>query len=121
MSTPPLAALAVTHLNLDVADLAVSERFYRDALCLPAERRSASVAIRTPAFLLVLAQGMPQVGGSFHFGFRVAARSDVDAWFARFHEHAVTIVETPVERGDVYVGRVRDPDGYPIEIYSERS
>jgi catechol 2,3-dioxygenase-like lactoylglutathione lyase family enzyme len=71
--------------------------------------------------LLVLAQGTAQVGGSFHFGFRVAARTDVDAWFARFREHGVTIVETPVDRGDVYVGRVRDPDGYPIEIYSERS
>jgi hypothetical protein len=34
-------------------------------------------------------------------------------------ERGADVVEMPVERGDVYVGRVRDPDGYPIEIYAE--
>jgi catechol 2,3-dioxygenase-like lactoylglutathione lyase family enzyme len=120
MPVHSLAPLSVTHLNLDVADLTVSERFYRDELCLPVERRPASLAIRTPAFLLVLAQGRPQAGGSFHFGFRVAAPADVDAWFDRFRQRGVSIVESPVERGDVYVGRLRDPDDYPIEVYSER-
>jgi catechol 2,3-dioxygenase-like lactoylglutathione lyase family enzyme len=99
--------------------LTVSEQFYGEQLGLPAERRPASLALRTPAFLLVLAQGTPQLGGSFHFGFRVPAPSDVDAWFERFRERGVTVVEPPVERAGVYVGRICDPDGYHIEIYSE--
>jgi catechol-2,3-dioxygenase len=115
------AELSVTHLNLDVSDLTVSERFYRDELGLPVERRPASLALRTPAFLLVLAQGTPQLGGSFHFGFRVPVRSDVDVWFERFRERGVTVVEAPAERAGVYVGRICDPDGYHIEIYSECS
>jgi catechol-2,3-dioxygenase len=119
MDSATRAELSVTHLNLDVADLTASERFYRDELGLPVERRPASLALRTPAFLLVLAQGTPQLGGNFHFGFRVPARSDVDAWFRHFRERAVTVVEAPVERAGVYVGRICDPDGYPIEIYSE--
>jgi catechol 2,3-dioxygenase-like lactoylglutathione lyase family enzyme len=121
MALAPLADHSVTHLNLDVADLVASERFYRDELGLPLERTATSLRLHTATFLLVLAQGRPQVGGDFHFGFRIASRADVDAWFARFAERGVTIVESPVARGEVYVGRVLDPDGYLIEIYSERT
>ena len=114
-----LAALELTHLNLDVANLDVSERFYREEFGLPVRREPASLAVRTPAFLLVLAAGAPQAGGGFHFGFRVGSPADVDAWFARFVERGVPVTAMPETRGAVYVGRVRDPDGYAVEIYSE--
>jgi len=118
---PPesLAARSVTHLNLDVASLAASERFYRDVFALPAVRTETTIRIHTPTFLLVLAQGTPHIGGGFHFGFRVDSAADVDAWFEHFRAENVPIVEAPVQRGPVYVGRVHDPDGYSIEIYSE--
>jgi catechol 2,3-dioxygenase-like lactoylglutathione lyase family enzyme len=121
MGLARLAEHSVTHLNLDVADLAASERFYRDELGLPVVRNTTSLRLHSATFLLVLAQGTPHFGGSFHFGFRIASRTDVDAWFARFGERGVTIVEPPALRGAVYVGRVSDPDGYQIEIYSESS
>ncbi len=113
------AAFALMHLNLDVRDLDVSERFYRDVLGMPIERREASLAIRQPGFFLVLARGEPKMGGSFHFGFRVATKPDVDAWFARLRDAGVPIVNEPASAGTVYVGRVCDPDGYGIEIYAE--
>ncbi len=112
-------SLTFAHLNVDVRDLERSEHFYRDLLSLPVERRSDALAVRWPGGLLVLVAGEPNVVGTFHFGFRVATRADVDGWFARLSERGADVVEMPVERGDVYVGRVRDPDGYPIEIYAE--
>jgi catechol 2,3-dioxygenase-like lactoylglutathione lyase family enzyme len=119
MAAASLAENSITHLNLDVADLETSERFYGSVLGLPVSREAAAVRVRTPTFLLVLARGTPQMGGSFHFGFRVASRQEVDDWFAHFRERAVGIVELPLQRGAVYVGRITDPDGYPIEIYCE--
>jgi len=120
MAVASLAQNSITHLNLDVADLERSERFYGSDLGLPVSRETAAtLRVRTSTFLLVLAPGTPQMGGSFHFGFRVASRQDVDDWFARFEERAVRIVELPLQRGSVYVGRITDPDGYPIEIYCE--
>lgn len=112
-------ALTLAHLNLDVADLGRSERFYRDVLSLPVTRRDDSLLIRWAGGLLVFAAGSPGPTGSFHFGFRVASPAAVDGWFARLRSHDTTIVEMPVERGAVYVGRLCDPDGYPVEIYAE--
>jgi catechol 2,3-dioxygenase-like lactoylglutathione lyase family enzyme len=111
--------LTLTHLNVDVRDLDRSAAFYADVLALPVKRRDGSLAVRWSGGLVVLVAGEPRISGSFHFGFRVAMRRDVDAWFTRFAEHTADIVEMPVERGDVYVGRLRDPDGYPIEVYAE--
>ena len=111
--------LRLTHLNLDVRDLDASERFYRDVLALPVERRATSLAVRRPGYLLVLGAGEPVMGGAFHFGFRVGSSDDVDAWFARLRAAGVTILVEPNDAGAVYVGRVADPDGYPIEIYAD--
>ncbi len=114
------APLTLAHLNIDVADLDRSERFYRDVLALPVTRRSGTLQIAWPGGLLVLAAGEPHVRGSFHFGFAVAGDTAVDAYFARFREHGVAIVAAPEDKGSVYVGRISDPDGYPIEIYAAR-
>jgi catechol 2,3-dioxygenase-like lactoylglutathione lyase family enzyme len=119
VSTQPLPALGLSHLNLDVADLDASEHFYRDTLGLSVERTPATLVVRAN-FLLVLAAGPRQVGGSFHFGFQVPDAAAVDAWFGHLRGIGVTIIEQPVARGAVYVGRILDPDAYPIEIYCER-
>jgi len=113
-------ALTLAHLNLDVADLDRSERFYRDVLGLPVVRRDHALQISWDGGLVVLARGVPSVAGSFHFGFRVGGDADVDAAFARFRALAVPVVAPPEDKGAVYVGRISDPDGYPIEIYAAR-
>jgi lactoylglutathione lyase len=111
--------MTLSHLNLDVTDLDRSERFYRDVLGLLVTRRSDSLFIRCGDAILVLAAGPPIEGGTFHFGFRVADDAAVDAWFARLRTLDVPVVEMPARRGSVFVGRLRDPDGYAIEIYAD--
>lgn len=112
--------MTLAHLNLDVADLERSERFYRDVFAFPVTRRSDSLLIRWPGGLIVLAAGVPNITGTFHFGFRVETEAAVDDWFKRLGSLDVPILERPIGRGAVYVGRVRDPDGYAIEIYADR-
>ncbi len=114
-----LTPLALTHLNLDVADLDAAERFYRNALDLPVERTASALRVCTPSYLLVLNAGVPQVGGTFHFGFRVAGREAVDAWIERLRGAGVPVLVEPHHAGAVYVARVTDPDGYEIEVYAD--
>lgn len=114
-----LAELRMTHLNLDARDIDASSRFYGELLGLPAIRRDATLRIEHPSYLLVLNAGEPKVGGTFHFGFRVAGANDVDAWIERLRSESVPIVVEPKHVGSVYVARVADPDGYEIEIYAD--
>jgi catechol-2,3-dioxygenase len=114
-----LAELRMTHLNLDARDLDASSRFYGELLGLPVVRRDGTLRVEHPDYLLVLNAGEPKVGGTFHFGFRVAGADDVDAWIARLRSHAVPILVEPKNVGSVYVARVGDPDGYGIEIYAD--
>ena len=113
-------SLTLAHLNIDVTDLERSERFYGGVLGLPVARRGDTLQIAWPGGVVVLAAGTPQVGGSFHFGFRVASDTIVDEFFARFGAADVAVVALPEDKGTVYVGRIRDPDGYAIEIYAQR-
>jgi catechol 2,3-dioxygenase-like lactoylglutathione lyase family enzyme len=116
---PPLAELHLTHLNLDGRDLDASSRFYGEFLGLPVLRRDGTLRVEHPSYLLVINAGEPKVGGTFHFGFRVAAAGDVDAWIERLRGHSVPILVEPKHAGNVYVARVGDPDGYQIEIYAD--
>jgi catechol 2,3-dioxygenase-like lactoylglutathione lyase family enzyme len=109
----------MTHLNLDARDLDASARFYGEALGLPVVRREGMVRVEHPSYLIVLNAGEPKVGGTFHFGFRVAGADDVDAWTERLRAHGVPIIVEPKHSGPVYVTRIADPDGYEIEIYAE--
>ncbi len=113
-----MARLDLTHLQLDVRDFDRSERFYRDVLGLPAVRFDDAIVIRDPGFLIVLKHGEPAVGGTFHFGFRLATAGEVDAWFAAA-DPAVTVLKSPATKNGVHVGRIADPDGYGIEIYAD--
>ena len=116
---PSLAELRLTHLNLDARDLEASYQFYGTALGLPVTRREAMLRVAHPSYLLVINLGEPKVGGTFHFGFRVAEASDVDAWIERLRSHNTPILIEPAHVGSVYVARVSDPDGHQIEIYAD--
>jgi catechol 2,3-dioxygenase-like lactoylglutathione lyase family enzyme len=111
----------MTHLNLDARDLDASSRFYGELLGLPVIRRDGTLRVEHPSYLLVLNSGEPNVGGTFHFGFRVTLASDVDHWIERLRSHGVPIIVEPKHVGAVYVARLRDPDGYEIEIYADLS
>lgn len=115
----PLAELCLTHLNLDARDLDASYRFYGELLGLPVTRRESLLRVEHPSYLLVLNVGEPKVGGTFHFGFRVAGAGDVDAWIERLRSNSTPILVEPNHAGSVYVARVADPDGYEIEIYAD--
>jgi len=114
-----LAELRMTHLNLDARDLDASSQFYGEILGLPTLRRDGTLRVEHPNYLLVLNAGEPKVGGTFHFGFRVAGAGDVDAWIERLRSNNVPILIEPKHVGSVYVARVADPDGYEIEIYAD--
>jgi catechol 2,3-dioxygenase-like lactoylglutathione lyase family enzyme len=113
------AELDLTHLNLDVRDLAASKHFYGDLLGLPATHRDGTLRIEHPSYLLVLNAGEPKVGGRFHFGFRVAGADGVDAWIEHLRANRVPVLVDPKRAGSVYVARIADPDGYEIEIYAD--
>ena len=68
---------------------------------------------------LALVQGKPQIHRRFHFGFRVDAREEVDAWLEVVRRHDAPITHGPEDYGDYYTFSCRDPDGYALEIYWE--
>jgi catechol 2,3-dioxygenase-like lactoylglutathione lyase family enzyme len=113
------AELNLTHLNLDARDLAASQRFYGELLGLPAALRDQALRVEHPNYLLVLNEGEPKVGGTFHFGFRVAVAADVEAWVERLRANDVPVLVEPKHAGSVFVARVLDPNGYEIEIYAD--
>lgn len=113
-----LAGMLLTHLNLDVADLARATDFYATAFELPVERGETQTTIRWPSFLLVLTPGTPRVSDNFHFGFRLDSREDVDSWFDKLRTRGVAIVADPTVKGKPYVGRIADPDAYVVEIFA---
>lgn len=112
--------MKISHLSLGVADLEVTERFYRDLLGLPVERVDDRLMVRWPDFLLVMTLKPPAERSKFHFGFRVDAKGDVDLWAHRLRTAGVTISGGPAENG---AGTRQlfflDPNEYEIEIFAE--
>lgn len=111
--------MKISYINLGVSDIAESERFYRDVLGLPAERKGEDVHVRWPDLLLILSENPPSARGKFHFGFRVDKESDVDAWVERLRSHGVRIIAGPASQNGARQVFFLDPDQYEIRIYSE--
>ena len=111
--------MKIAQLRLGVSDLAQSERFYRDALGLNAERSGYDVVVRWPGFVLTLIENPPADRAKFQFGFKVESRADVDEWSERLRKSGAQIVAGPAENNGVYRLFVLDPDSYEIEIFSE--
>lgn len=115
----------LTHINLVVADLERSLRFYRSVFGVSEYYRDAgSLQVQGPGPFDVIAfeKGVPEAavrGGISHFGFRLIDPAHID--------EAVSEVEraggTVVRRGEFGPGLpyayVHDPDGHEIEIWYE--
>ena len=111
--------MKIAYMNLGVSDLAESERFYREALGLPAQREGDEVRVRWPDFLLILSENPPSARGKFQFGFRVESDAEVDAWAERLRAQNVRIIAGPASINGARQVFVLDPDQYEIRIYSE--
>jgi catechol 2,3-dioxygenase-like lactoylglutathione lyase family enzyme len=114
-----MSGMKISHLSLGVTDLNASEVFYRDVLGLPTERDGEDVRIEWADFLFMLSERPPTDRSKFHFGFRVAAASEVDAWAERLRSNGVQIISGPADDNGVRQLFFLDPDQYVLEIYAQ--
>ena len=116
-----MAALGLGHVGLKVDDLETSVEFYRNILGLDSSTSERGVA-RIPSgrdTLVLHEKGLGMSG--FHFGFRVDSSSKVDEWQAWLRGRNIIIYEDVTEEKYRSI-KIRDPDGYLIEIfYDERA
>ncbi len=110
--------LGISHVGLKVDNLETSVQFYRNILGLDSRTSERGVA-RIPSGRdnIVLHEKGLGISG-FHFGFRVDSSSKVDEWLAWFRARNMIIYDDVTE--DKYRSiKIRDPDGYSIEIFSD--
>ena len=116
-----MADLGIGHVGLRVNDVEASVDFYRNILGLDSSASKRGVT-RIPSggdTLVLHEKGLGMSG--FHFGFRVGLSSKVDEWQAWLRGRNITIYEDVTEEKYRSI-KIRDPDGYLIEIfYDERA
>src|SRR3989442_14580084 len=111
-----MTALGIGHVGLKVDDIETSVEFYRNILGLDSSTSERGVArIRSGRDTLVLHEKGLGTSG-FHFGFRVDSSSTVDEWQAWLRARNVIIYEDVTEEKYRSI-KIRDPDGYLIEIF----
>ena len=110
-----MANSGIRHVGLKVRDLEKSVEFYQEVLGLDSSERKKGVAlIRSGRDTLVLHE-MRRGRSGFHFGFRVDSASKVDEWQAWLRARKMIIYDDVTEEKYRSI-KIRDPDGYLIEI-----
>ncbi len=114
-------ALGISHLALHVSNLDKSRRFYTEVFGMKeAFHEPGEAFLWCGEDLLALHEsGQGRIyPDAFHFGFKVRSRRQVEAWRDWLVKNDIIIEkEHDVEE---YKGvRVRDPDGYEIEVFYE--
>ena len=112
--------LRLATLSLGVSDIEISERFYRDILGLPTERRGEDVEVRWDSMMLVLTSRPPAARAKFQIAFQVDSAAEVDAWAVRLRGGGVEIMSGPMDERAQRKLYFIDPDNYELAIYSER-
>ena len=115
--------LGLNHINLNVSDLARSEKFYLDAFGLEVRFREGTsmvfVGSQGGHDLVTLCQaeaGAPiGDGGVSHFGFR-AAPEEFDAMVAQIERAGATLLRSGKHSESEPFAYFTDPDGYTIEL-----
>ena len=114
--------MILNHAQLVVSDVPASRAFYSRwfGLSEAVHDEEGFVMLRDPAGgLLALHEGRPAPGcsESFHLGFQVPTAQDVLDF--RDRARAAGLEEAAFERaGGFAIARVRDPDGYAVEVYA---
>ncbi len=113
----------VQHLHLHVRDRRLAEGFYQEWLGLKVTRRGAALTFMSDAAgfdLALMDDSAPApMPAWFHFGCRLASADDVAALHDTMAERGLTIAKGLYRDDTLASFRVRDPDGYAIEIYWE--
>lgn len=116
---PPFNILRVSHVELEVADLAASRAFYVDTLGLQVTFEGAdSLALRAMEerghHCVLLRRGPAATAGAV--GFKVFSEGDLDRAKAHFESQGLPAawIERP-HQGRIL--RTRDPLGIPLEFY----
>ena len=113
-----MAALGIGHVGLKVDDIETSVEFYRNVLGLDisASERGVARIASGPDTLVLHEKGLGMSG--FHFGFHVDSSSKVDKWQAWLRGRNIIVCEEVTE--EKYRSfKIRDPDGYLIEIFCD--
>ena len=118
--------LGLNHINLNVADIVRSEKFYLEAFGLEVRFREGAemVFVGTPGGrdLVTLCQskkGDPiGNGGVSHFGFRVAPE-EFDAMVAQIERAGAKLLRRGHHSESEPFAFFTDPDGYEVEIWFE--
>ena len=112
-----MASLGIGHVGLKVDDLEKSVEFYRNILGLDSRASKRGVA-RIPSGQDKLVLHEKNLGTSgFHFGFRLDSPSKVDEWKEWLRARNMVIYDDVTEKYRSF--KIRDPDGYLIEIFSD--
>ena len=113
----------LNHLHLHVRDTAQSGRFYEQWFGLREHVRHGDILfLRDGAtFDLALAPdpAPPPLPSWFHFGFRLGRAEDVRDLHRRMASASLPGLCDLYADDDMVSFRVRDPDGYGIEVYWE--
>ncbi len=108
----------IQHVNLNVADVERSRRFYQDVLGFaPSFAKDDTVWLDAGGDLLGLSRGEPPREHPNHWGFRVESGAEVNAWARHLTEHGAKLDKGPYDRSDGRSVYFSDPDGYLLEIF----
>lgn len=116
----------LTHIHLVVRDLERSLRFYRGVFGMEERFRDGPkmVFLNTPGSrdLITLNEDPAEArlagvnGGVAHFGFRLAASTDLDAAVAEVEAAGGKLIRRGEHAPGAAFAYVEDPDGYVIEL-----
>ena len=118
-----VSSLELNHINLNVSDVARSEKFYREAFGLEVRFREGSdmVFVGSPGArdLIALCQASEADvvggGGISHFGFRVIPQ-EFDAMVAQVEQAGGALLRRGHHAPNEPFAYFTDPDGYTIEL-----
>jgi predicted lactoylglutathione lyase len=113
----------INHLHLHVKDVEKSKKFYCEFFEFKQGPKHGKIDFlnNQDGFNLALAPdtNIPEFPTWFHFGMKMKSSSDVKDLFDRMATSGVEFYQEFSEEDQMAWFKVRDPDGYKIEVYWE--